>query len=262
MASCRKPPRFPAQFPAFPWRGKNKGCRNLLSQQPLRCRAERIRTSDLLNPIQEHQQPTHYRNKGLRQTLRTVAPPVAPASQKPPHPSPRKRWWPLCWGCRQPTAPSWWRSACRTRNGARRRERRGRGIEIVAKTDCRPKNSAGEFFGKIGTACERLRQKREGEGVSKSWRRQTVDRLARNSITDSSFGVGGLSIMGRRGPAPTPSEILKIRGLKTANRNRNEPKPTPGRPRCPAWLDAEAKRRWRHACSRVGTIGTAHCNRW
>ena len=41
---------FPIQFPTRASGGKNKGRRNLLLRQPLRCRGERIRTSDLLNP--------------------------------------------------------------------------------------------------------------------------------------------------------------------------------------------------------------------
>ena len=52
--------------------------------------------------------------------------------------------------------------------------------------------------------------------------------------------------MGRRGPAPTPTHILKLRGSPRANRRRNEPKPTLERPSCPSWIDDDAKRAWRH----------------
>ncbi len=53
--------------------------------------------------------------------------------------------------------------------------------------------------------------------------------------------------MGRRGPAPTPTNLLRLRGspLATKRRDRTEPKPDPTRPRCPSWLDEEAKAAWR-----------------
>jgi len=51
--------------------------------------------------------------------------------------------------------------------------------------------------------------------------------------------------MGKRGPAPTPTNILKIRGSWRANKNPLEPKPKEGRPTCPRWLSPEAKKVWK-----------------
>src|SRR3954451_12521103 len=51
--------------------------------------------------------------------------------------------------------------------------------------------------------------------------------------------------MGKRGPKPTPTAVLKLRGTARADRTRNEPTPGPGVPRCPAWLDGQAKHCWR-----------------
>lgn len=51
--------------------------------------------------------------------------------------------------------------------------------------------------------------------------------------------------MGQRGPKPTPTAVLKLRGTARADRTRNEPTPGPGVPRCPSWLDDQAKHAWR-----------------
>jgi P27 family predicted phage terminase small subunit len=63
--------------------------------------------------------------------------------------------------------------------------------------------------------------------------------------------------MGRRGPAPTPTAILKLRGspLATKRRNLREPKGPPGRPRCPDWLDEDAKAAWRHLIPQLDSMG-------
>lgn len=50
--------------------------------------------------------------------------------------------------------------------------------------------------------------------------------------------------MGKRGPRPTPTAILKARGSRRADRNPAEPQPEPGRPDCPPWLPPEAKDCW------------------
>ena len=51
--------------------------------------------------------------------------------------------------------------------------------------------------------------------------------------------------MGKRGPKPTPTATLKLRGTARADRARNEPTPPPAVPHCPAWLDDQAKHCWR-----------------
>src|SRR5262245_28250904 len=62
--------------------------------------------------------------------------------------------------------------------------------------------------------------------------------------------------MGRRGSAPKPT-ILKVLAGNPGKRplNANEPKPTAGKPKCPAWLDAEAKRKWRELVPELDRIG-------
>ena len=52
--------------------------------------------------------------------------------------------------------------------------------------------------------------------------------------------------MGKRGPRPTPTAVLRARGSRRADRNpdRLEPEPPPGPPECPAWLNADAKVVW------------------
>ena len=51
--------------------------------------------------------------------------------------------------------------------------------------------------------------------------------------------------MAKRGPAPTPTDILKLRGSWRAEGRSAEPKPPKGAPRCPPGLPAEAKTVWR-----------------
>ena len=63
--------------------------------------------------------------------------------------------------------------------------------------------------------------------------------------------------MGRRGPPPTPTPILKLRNstLVTKRRELTEPKPRAGRPICPAWLDADAKAAWRQLVPELEVMG-------
>ena len=54
--------------------------------------------------------------------------------------------------------------------------------------------------------------------------------------------------MGRRGPAPTPTTVLKLRGstLVTRHREAAEVRAPVGRPDCPDWLDETAQAMWNH----------------
>ena len=61
--------------------------------------------------------------------------------------------------------------------------------------------------------------------------------------------------MGKRGPAPTPSAILKLRGSWRADANKAEPKPKAGRPKCPAWLDAYGKAAWKQLVPQLDEMG-------
>ena len=51
--------------------------------------------------------------------------------------------------------------------------------------------------------------------------------------------------MGRRGPAPVPTGVLRLRGTLRNDRVYGEPKPNGGVPKCPAWIADEAKSAWR-----------------
>lgn len=47
--------------------------------------------------------------------------------------------------------------------------------------------------------------------------------------------------MGRRGPAPTPTKILQLRGSWRGSVNPAEPRPPVERPTAPAWIPADAR---------------------
>jgi P27 family predicted phage terminase small subunit len=70
--------------------------------------------------------------------------------------------------------------------------------------------------------------------------------------------------MGRRGPRPTPTALLKARGTYRADRARkNEVKGPSGIPRCPAGLDKAAKKSWNHLIPmlmRMGVLSRADRN--
>ena len=52
--------------------------------------------------------------------------------------------------------------------------------------------------------------------------------------------------MGRRGPPPKPTAFRVLAGNPSKRpMNTREPQPRPLEPRCPKWLDPEAKRAWK-----------------
>jgi phage terminase small subunit len=63
--------------------------------------------------------------------------------------------------------------------------------------------------------------------------------------------------MGRRGPAPTPTPLLKLRGstLITKKRERAEVKGPEGRPDCPDWLKDDARAAWDYLVPQLETMG-------
>ena len=63
--------------------------------------------------------------------------------------------------------------------------------------------------------------------------------------------------MGRRGPPPTPTESLKLRGstLVTKRRRRNEAKGPSGIPSCPDWLDGDGEAMWKTLVPQLEGMG-------
>lgn len=62
--------------------------------------------------------------------------------------------------------------------------------------------------------------------------------------------------MGARGPAPQPTKLKLLRGNPGRRPlNTREPKPAPIVPRCPSWLDKEARREWRRIVPVLDKIG-------
>lgn len=79
--------------------------------------------------------------------------------------------------------------------------------------------------------------------------------------------------MGRRGPPPKPTALRILEG-NPAKRplNPHEPMPKRGRPRCPSFLDREAKAKWKALVPELDRLGlltivdgdalAAYCQAW
>ena len=62
--------------------------------------------------------------------------------------------------------------------------------------------------------------------------------------------------MAQRGRKPKPTAIKELEGNPGKRElNQNEPKPKKNAPKCPAWLDAEAKKEWRRVSKQLEEIG-------
>ena len=67
--------------------------------------------------------------------------------------------------------------------------------------------------------------------------------------------------MGQRGPKPTPTALLKLRGSWRADTRQGEPRPEVGLPPPPSWLTKSALRHWPeigdYLCG-LGVMAAAH----
>ena len=67
--------------------------------------------------------------------------------------------------------------------------------------------------------------------------------------------------MGKRGPKPTPTKILKLRGAQHLERRKDEPEPQNGAPVVPKWLSdyqdlgEVARNEWRRLVKLLGGVG-------
>ncbi len=61
--------------------------------------------------------------------------------------------------------------------------------------------------------------------------------------------------MGRRGPPPTPTRVLRMRGSWRGNRNPREPAPQGTAPRRPKWLDPDAAAAWTNLAPLLAGMG-------
>lgn len=61
--------------------------------------------------------------------------------------------------------------------------------------------------------------------------------------------------MGQRGPKPTPTQLLKLRGSWLAKTRHREPQPPSELPPCPAWLDRASKELFRTLAKQLVEAG-------
>ena len=58
-----------------------------------------------------------------------------------------------------------------------------------------------------------------------------------------------------RGPAPTPTAVLKLRGSWRAKTRADEPQPATAKPPCPQWLAPAAKREFERVAQELVELG-------
>lgn len=63
--------------------------------------------------------------------------------------------------------------------------------------------------------------------------------------------------MGKRGPAPKPTNLRILHGDRADRINRNEPKPTDAAPECPPWLDDDARKVWDYTLAELTVMKLA-----
>lgn len=78
--------------------------------------------------------------------------------------------------------------------------------------------------------------------------------------------------MGRRGPPPTPTAILQMRGSSLVPQREGELSFPVSAPSCPTWLNAEAKAEWKRQVKHLESAGViaevdraalaAYCEAW
>jgi len=79
--------------------------------------------------------------------------------------------------------------------------------------------------------------------------------------------------MGRRGPAPQPTNIRILHGNPSKRAlNKQEPQPRRERPSCPRWLIGEAHKEWKRVVPELDRLGlltivdraalTTYCQAW
>lgn len=62
--------------------------------------------------------------------------------------------------------------------------------------------------------------------------------------------------MGKRGPRPEPTALKILKGNPSKRPlNDDEPLPDPSVPRCPSWLDDEAKAKWKQIVPQLKEMG-------
>ena len=61
--------------------------------------------------------------------------------------------------------------------------------------------------------------------------------------------------MAKRGPKPTPSKVLKLRGSWLLNNRKDEPQPESGAPSCPSWVGTIGKREWKRITKQLEPLG-------